>query len=113
MNCLKFSNSGRFAQVKHYVEEERTWEKLQKCAAKAEELGVKLQHVHALGSKPKKSHVNMLDSVVDGIDSATDSDGNSGYFSGPSNFHCLLCRRIGITDNGVFQKQIVEHVSNW
>lgn len=84
------------------------------CATKAQELRVKLQHLHASDAKPEKSLVSMLDSIPDdgGSDTDSDGDGSSDYCSRPLNFPCLLCRKIGKTNNGVVQKQIIEHVSN-
>ncbi|KAF8594922.1 hypothetical protein BDV93DRAFT_529006 [Ceratobasidium sp. AG-I] len=90
--------------VHHYADEQRKWEKFQTYAPKAQEHEITFQNLHDLDAKPKKSLVTLVDMTQDSIDCDYD---------GPTNFQCLLCRKLGVTDDGVTEDEIIEHLNNW
>lgn len=92
-------------QIQHYVEEHRKWAELQDYIPEAEELRIVLQNPHDLESKPKESLLKLLDPPP--------ADGDFESYSGPRNFQCLLCRKLGAYGEGVTQDEIIEHVADW
>lgn len=76
----------------------------QRRLPKAQELGIKFQHVHDLDTHVDKPLVQVLDSAQ-----YTGDD----YYSGRSDFQCLLCLKVGICDMGVTKGEVIEHIIRW
>jgi len=90
--------------VQHYTNEQVKWKKFQAHLPEAEKAKIKVQNLHALDSRPKKSLLTLLDSI---------QHGSLYDYSGPVNFYCRLCQRIGVHDEGVTEDEVMEHIMNW
>ncbi|KAF8594200.1 hypothetical protein BDV93DRAFT_502159 [Ceratobasidium sp. AG-I] len=91
--------------IHHYADEQRKWERFQAYLPNAPEHEIEFRHLHALDSRPKKSLVKLLDSIPD--------DSDSEHYSGSTNFKCLLCKKVGVIDDGATKDEIIEHIINW
>ena len=71
---------------------------------KAQEHGIAFQTLHALDTKSKKSLVTLVD---------LNQDDNDSVYSGPTNFHILLCKKVGAHDEGVTRHELFEQITDW
>lgn len=90
--------------VRHYVDEQKDWERFRDYIPKAQKLGVTIQYVHALDADPETPLVQLLESAPDASEIEE---------SEQSNFKCLLCWKIGLHEEGVPEDEIIAHVTKW